>query len=84
MSNFSLITLGGPLIANDFYGLFVADWLAILQLSNVRMLTILFRFKVVLSLCKVCVICLAELFLILRLSTLSVKWLLHLVHLNRR
>jgi hypothetical protein len=72
------------LIANDFYGLFVADWLAILQLSNVRMLTILFGFKIVLSLCKVCVICLAELFLILRLSTLSVKWLLHLVHLNRR
>ena len=72
------------MIANDFYGLFVADWLAILQLSNVRMLTILFGFKIVLSLCKVCVICLAELFLILRLSTLSVKWLLHLVHLNRR
>jgi len=72
-------------MANDFYGLFVADWLAILELlSNERMLTILFGFKVVLSLCKVCVICLAELFLILRLSTLSVKWLLHLVHLNRR
>jgi hypothetical protein len=50
----------------------------------VRIPTIFLGFKVFLSLSKVCIICLAELFLILGLSTISVKWLLHLVHLYGR